>query len=217
MGQLTQTTSEVQNDIDRVYPKDSGVGIKVDTDAPTFPWRDITGTIAIKDSNAGNNPSFVAWKGTTLQYQFTVGDLSTIVLHMPHDWAEGTPMYIHAHWTHNSTSVTTGAVDWEFDVSFANGFDQDNFVTTNTVNAIQNASTQQLQHMIAEVQIAEPGGGAGLFNSNDMEIDGIFVIQVSLNSNTMDGGALPFLHEVDIHYQSTNIGTKEKAPPFYGA
>lgn len=217
MGQLTQTTAEVQNDIDRVYPKETGNGIKVDPSAPTFPYRDIVGTIAIKDSNAGSNPTFVVWKGTTLQYQFDVNDEATLVLHMPHDWAVGTPMYIHAHWTHNSASVTTGAVDWEFDVSFANGFDQDDFQTTNTVNAIQNASTTLLQHMISEVQIAEPGGGVGLFDSELMEVDGIFVIQVSLNSNTMDGGAKPFLHEVDIHYQSTNIGTKEKAPPFYGA
>jgi hypothetical protein len=208
--------TEFDNSANRYVPKESGNGFKVDPTTPTFPWRDITGTIAIKDSAAGTNPSFVAWKGATLQYQFDVGDLSTIVLHMPHDWAVGTPMYIHSHWTHNSASVTTGAVDWEFDISFANGFDTDDFVTTNTVNAIQNASTQQLQHMIAEVQIAASGGGVGLFDSDDMEVDGIFVIQVKLNSNTMDGGAKPFLHEVDIHYQSTNIGTKDKAPPFYG-
>jgi hypothetical protein len=25
----------------------------------------------------------------------------------------------------------------------------------------------------------------------------------------------PFLHYVDIHYQSTGIGTKQKSPPFW--
>ena len=36
-----------------------------------------------------------------------------------------------------------------------------------------------------------------------------------LAANTMDGGALPFLSFCDIHYQSTGIGTKNKAPNFY--
>jgi len=38
---------------------------------------------------------------------------------------------------------------------------------------------------------------------------------VELLANTMNGGAKPFVHSIDIHYQSTGVNTKNKAPNFY--
>jgi len=42
-------------------------------------------------------------------------------------------------------------------------------------------------------------------------------LYLSANNITVASGSVPapFLLEADIHYQSTNIGTKQKAPNFY--
>jgi len=43
-------------------------------------------------------------------------------------------------------------------------------------------------------------------------------VYLSANNMTVSGGAVPdpFLHQVDIHYQSTAIGTKKRFPSFWG-
>jgi hypothetical protein len=51
-----------------------------------------------------------------------------------------------------------------------------------------------------------------------MEVDGIIMCRLYLDSNdiiTSGGTVNPFVHFVDLHYQSTGIGTKGKAPNFY--
>lgn len=214
MGQVTQTTAEVQSNLDWHIDNASGNGIKLDTTTPAFGWRDIIGDITVRNVG-GSNPTFSVYRDAIRQQQFSVNDEAFNVFHMPHDYASGTDLFIHAHWSHNSASVTSGDVTWEFEVTYAKGFDQAPFPATVSESVVQTASTTQYQHMVAEAHISTSGGGASMLDTDDLEVDGLLLVRTSLIANTMNGTPEPFLHTVDIHYQSTGIPTKNKAPNFY--
>ena len=48
--------------------------------------------------------------------------------------------------------------------------------------------------------------------------DGLIIMNLTMTTiPTITGGSPnePFIHRVDIHYLSTNVGTKDKTPDFY--
>ena len=61
--------------------------------------------------------------------------------------------------------------------------------------------------------------GVFYIDSADLEPDGVIILRFELTANdiTVAGGAAPapFIHYVDIHYQSMSNGTKDKVPDFY--
>ena len=73
--------------------------------------------------------------------------------------------------------------------------------------------------MIAEIQLSAASPTASQIDTDDLEVDGLILCRTYLSANniTVSGGGVPdpFLHFVDIHYQSTGIPTKNKAPNFY--
>jgi hypothetical protein len=131
----------------------------------------------------------------------------------------GSDIYIHAHWSHNSSTVTGGSVTWGFEMLYAKGHNQQAFGATSVnVTVLQNASLVKRQHMVAETVITAGTAGPTTFDISQMEPDGIFMCRVFLSANTITDSVAqpkPFLHFVDLHYQSTNIGTKNKSPSFW--
>lgn len=212
---LNKTVAEVNDNLDWYIGDTATDGIKMANGSPSYPWRDLTADIVVRNITA-TSPAFSVWKGGIRQYEFGVGDEVFHTFHMPHDWAVGTDMYIHAHWSHNSASVTTGGVTWGFETTWAKGFDQEAFGVNVTPIVTQTASTVQYQHMVGEVQLTSATPTATEIDTALIQTDGLFIVRTFLSANTMDGGAVPFLHTVDLHYQSTNIGTLDKVPPFYG-
>lgn len=198
-----------------VFSKASTSGMKVDTDSPDYGWRDIIGDINVKELGTGTPPSLNVYQSPLRAFQFGVNDEVFNIFHMPHDWAPGTDIYIHAHWSHNNASVSSGAVTWGFDVSWASGFDQQAFIAPVTMTAQQTASTTQYQHMVAEVQATAASPSASQIDTDILEVDGLFLVRTYLSANTMNGTPEPFLHTVDLHYQSHSLATKNKAPNFY--
>jgi len=130
----------------------------------------------------------------------------------------GSDIHLHFHWSHNSAIVTGGNVTWAADVTYAKGHNQAAFPATVNPSITGNASTTQYQHMIDEVQISATSPGATQIDSDDLEPDGIMMVRVYLSANNItSSGAVPdpFLHFADIHYRSTNLATKAKAPDFW--
>jgi hypothetical protein len=201
-----------------IVSKASGEGIKVDTITPTFGWRDLTGLVTIRGIGS-TDPSFNVFRNNIRQQQFSVNDECFLEFHMPHDYAPGTDIYIHPHWSHNSAVVTGGSVTWTCESTYSKGHNQAAFPASVLIDCTQNASTTQYQHMVSESQASTAGGGAALLNTTNLEVDGVILVRVYLKTNaiTVSGGGVPepFLHFVDIHYQSSNISTKAKAPNFY--
>lgn len=201
-----------------VLPKTSGTGIKIDTASPTMGWRDITQDISVRGIG-GTDPAFNVYINGIRQQQFSVNDECFLEIHIPHDWDPTTDLHIHAHWSHNATTVTGGSVTWAFECTTAKGFNQAAFAATVTPTAQQNASTTRYQHMIAETQLTAASPSASQIARSAIEVDGVVLCRAYLSANamTVSGGGVPepFLHFVDLHYQTTNIGTKNKAYPFY--
>lgn len=199
-----------------IIDKTSGLGIKVDKAAPTFGWRDITGEI----TNAGgaNKPTNATYRGGIDQFQFSAGDESIIRYHIPHDYVPGTDIYLHVHWSHISAIVTGGTLTFTAESTYAKGHNQAPFSAPVTGTFTGTASTTQYQHIVSETQYSA-GTPAGLqLDTDDLEPDGVILVRLEMTTNNItSGGAVPdpFIHEVDVHYQSTNIGTKSNAPDFY--
>ncbi len=148
--------------------------------------------------------------------------------HMPHDWVPGSDIYIHAHWSQTTADTggggaVPGVSKWYFDVTYADGHGTaggaaDPFFAPITISVTQQGSTTAYGHMIAETQLSSNGGSGGtLLDSSTLTVDGLILLRIYRDptdvSDTLNQDA--FLHYVDIHYQSTNIGTKQKAPDFY--
>ncbi len=203
---------------DIIVPKTSGNGIKVEPAAPTFPFRDLLGDVFARNVGA-SKPTFTVYRDTVDDYQFGVGDEEFFKFHIPHDYVAGTDIFLHIHWSHTGTFVTGGTITFEYEATYCKGWNQAAFPATITGTVVGTASTTQYQQIISEDQISDPTPGAGELDTDDLEPDGIIIMRVELQANAMtvsEGGVPdPFIHYVDIHYQSTNMGTKSRSAPFY--
>ena len=223
---------------DIALPHEAGFGIKVDVDYPTFTWRDLLATIETRPAGSAGAtaiPDFVVYRGGVFQYRFgTVAPNNHLHeaflnYHLPHDYVPNSDIFIHAHWSQIVVDTgggggVPGNAKWYFDISYADGHGAaggtaDPFSAPITVSVVQQGSTTQYGHMIAEVQFSNNGGTGGLLDSTSLQIDGVFCVRIyrdptdgsdTLNQNT-------FVHYVDMHYLSTNIGTKQKSPNFYAS
>ena len=211
--------TDLRDGIGAKVPKTKGTGIKIGPNGgDAFGWHDLVGEIFARNTGP-TAPAWNTYRAGINQYQFSVNDEAWINFHIPHDYAPGTDMFIHSHWSHNSTTVTGGSVTWGFEISYAKGHNQAAFAVPVVSTILQSASTTQYQHMIAETQLSSPIPTSEQINSNIIEVDGIIMCRVYLNTNgmTVSGGGVPepFLHFIDIHYQSTNVATKNKSPDFW--
>jgi hypothetical protein len=202
-------------------PKTSGYGIKVDTTTPTWPWRDLEG-ILIWDQGGANAFSLATYRGGAVrEFAGSATDKLDCKFHIPHDYAPGTDLFIHIHWSHNGTAIT-GDLGADIAYTYAKGHQQAIFPTEKVIPLIYStvsiATTPQYRHNITEVQLSSAGGSATLTDSALIEVDGILLANVTLTAiPTITGGSPnePFVHFVDLHYQSTGMGTKQKAPSFW--
>lgn len=203
---------------DWVINKTAGVGIKVDLAAPTFGFRDLLGDVFARNVGA-SKPSFVVYRDTLFDYQFGAGDEEFFKFHIPHDYVIGTDIFIHVHWSHTGTLVNGGTLTFEYEISYSKGYDQAAFGASVGTTFTGTPSTTQYQQIISEVQVSAASPSASQIDSDNLEPDGVIIARIELNSNdlTVSSGGVPdpFIHYVDIHYQSTNISTKDKNAPFY--
>jgi hypothetical protein len=203
-------TGEVLTSTGLILPKTSGAGIKVDNNVPTFGWKDLLGDIVVRQGHS-SAPTYAAYgSGGLYQYQLSSSNYVFNTFHIPHDWVPGTDIFIHAHWSH--ATAVTGDVTWQFNASYAKGYNQGAFNANSlvTVSILEAAPNVAFQHMISEIQLST----SGQINSTDIEVDGLIFVKTLISANTT--GDDPFLHFVDIHYQSTQSATKQKnGPAFY--
>jgi hypothetical protein len=203
-----------------MIPKASGYGIKVDSlGTPTFGWHDLLGNMFVPDYAAGTAPTRSSYVGGIVEDLYSVGDECQVRFHIPHDYVPGTNLYIHAHWSHNSALVTGGTITIGWELTYAKGHGTGTFSTPIVVVEQQSASTIQRRHMVLEAPISIPGGSANLLDTALLETDGMIFGRMYLVANemTVSGGGVPgvFLHQADIHYQSTSMPTKNRAPSFW--
>ena len=201
-----------------IVPKTSGKGIKVDLNAPTFGWRDLLGKVTQRNTGA-SKPTHALYRGTLRQFQFAAGKEEYFTYHIDHDHLLDSDIFLHVHWSHIGAFVTGGTITIEYELAYAKGFNRGAFSVPVSTTFPGTASAVQYQHVVSEIQISAASPDANQIDSNDLEPDGIIEARIKITSNdiTVSEGAVPnpFIHEVDIHYQSTNIGTKSPNPDFY--
>ena len=197
---------------DDIFHSESGNGIKInDGDDTTFGWHDIIGQVELRGSGP-NDPSFAVYGGYSgiRQYEFSPTTMNQVwmVFHVPHDWVPGTPVYFHAHWSNAAAAPNTGNVVWGFEYTWAKGFNQAPFPTPVTATVTQACPATRYQHMIAETTAQTLTG---------LEVDALVIVRVYRDATNVADTCTDavFLHTADIHYQSTGIPTKNKAPDFY--
>lgn len=204
-----------------VLPRTAGIGIKLDSFAgnPSFGWRDLEGALVPKATGAGS-PTLTTFQGQRRWFAYANGDDMDCMFHVPHDWVPGSDLYLHLHWAHNGTNISGSSVI-NYYVSYGKGHNQAPFVPeaniTQTIAGLNITNTPQYQTRIDEFVITTNGGGASSIDINQIEPDGLIHVHFDWTTiPTITGGAAkPFAFYLDLHYQSSNIGTKNKAPNFY--
>lgn len=203
-----------------VIDKASGSGIKVDTTTPTYPWQDITGYM-LPDQAGANTPTLAAFRGGSVRrYFFTATDKVDCEFHIPHDYVPGTDLYLHYHWSHNGTSIS-GSQVVTMAYTYSKGHNQSGEIfgaekTQNFTDAgITLAAYPRWGHFITEAAITSTGGSATLIDNALIEVDGVLGVSLAQSTIPSIGGGSPnepCIFFIDLHYQSTGIGTKQKAP-----
>ena len=205
-----------------VLPNKMGEGaIKVDRDVPSYTWRDITGVLR-PDPNGVDAPTLAAFRGGSCRgYAFSAGDRIDCEFHIPHDIvlaSDAPSLYLHFHWTHNGTAIS-GALEATAYTTYGTGHyvgtfgAEKSFAFSKSTPNI--ATIPRYVHGIEEVEIARQGGMTGGYDLSDITIDGLLIVDLTVTTiPTITGGsrAEPWILHVDLHYASTNVGTKNRAP-----
>lgn len=175
--------------------------------APQLGWKDITSELVSRGGSSA--PALSIFRGGIYAYKFSAGGTDQLysTFHIPHDYAPGTQIYIHIHWS-DSAAAPTGVVRWGFEFTYAKGHGQAAFSAPQVVY-VEQQCTLQYQHMIAEVPLPVPVA--------DLEVDGLVVVRIFRDgphaSDTSPNGSFAFT--CDIHYQCDRVATPNRAPNFY--
>lgn len=222
-AELDTNFTDLRDGVALMVPAERGAtGILVDSlGTPDYGWNDLLGEVFVPDPTEPTAPSMVTYVSTIRQLRFDPNDEAQLRFHMPHDYAVGTDIFIHVHWSHTSGVVTGGSVTWGFELMYAKGHAEGVFGASSiTVVELQAASLDARRHMVCEAAASIAGGAANLFDTADIEPDGLVLGRVFLVANniTVSSGPAPdvFLHAVDIHHRTTNVGTKNRSPDFWG-
>jgi hypothetical protein len=202
---------------DVVMPNQAGKGFKIgswnetEAETPSFGWRDITTQVISRGVGPTDPPWTAINSGPFSAFKFDVGDQVWAAVHVPHDIVPGTDVYFHAHWMRDNAQPSTAAepVKWEFTYTYAKGFDQEAFNDAGeTPVTAEAASATSFQHMVTETDAVTITGLT--------EPDGIIYMRVRRVTNgATENTCGIFLLTTDVHYQSTNLTTRGKAPGFY--
>jgi hypothetical protein len=200
-----------------VFDKAAGKGIKVDLAAPTYTWKDLEGPIQPKATGAGS-PIWKTFRGNIKEWAFGVNDIVDLKYHMPHGWVPGSDIYIHVHWSHNGTAISGSMVltyRWTYQKGHNQGVYPADVSFVQTVSTPNIATYPRYAPIISEIQFSKAVPSANEIDTDSLEPDGLIKLSLIVTTKpTITGGDL-FIEYVDIHYQSTCVGTKQKAPNFY--
>ena len=186
----------------------SGQGDKIGVDGNNaFGWRDITGQVRVRGVPA-TDPTWAQIGATNFwSWKFALNKYVHIDFHIPHDYVPGTNVFLHCHWVSDGAD-TTNEVKWEWSIAHARGFGQEafNFASPATEDAAE-ASDGQYYHMVTETPA---------ITLSNLQVDGMVYVRLQRVANgATDSTDGIFVITSDIHYQSTNLPTKNKAPDFY--
>jgi hypothetical protein len=178
-------------------------------------WRDLVGELVVRGTGA-NDPAWTQITGSSNMWGYSFS-ASTMMqfwsnFHVDHDYASGTPIYMHVHWFNPAATPNTGTVRWGFEYTVAKGHNQQafGFASTTTVYIETACPSTRYQHMISEIALSDA------IPSTNLEPDSIIHVRMfrdAAHSNDTCTDAV-WVSTSDCHYQANRFGTKNKAPAF---
>ncbi len=201
------------NDIDIRSGNVDGQNVTLKVDNDDFGWADIIAPITVRGGGA-NNPAWVQFRDGIFGYEFQSSRSNEFwaSYHLNHDYALGTPIFPHVHWS--PVTAQTGTVRWTLEYTVAKGHQQTTgsvFGHTQTISMLTTISQpSQYMHFVTEVPEAQ-GLTSSLF-----EPDALIVARWFRHgaNDTYPASVIGFT--TDIHYQVARASTKNRAPNFYG-
>lgn len=175
-------------------------------------WDDYTASLASARTGA-SNPTWAAFVDGIYAFQFgnTVMNQLWIAIHIKHDYAEGTPLYPHVHWSPVAGSVQTGNVRWGIEYTLQKGHQQGAFPASTTVYVDDTlAVADPLGHRVAEVS------DANVIPATNVEPDTVVLIRLFRDPTAVEDtfNEAVFAYQFDLHYQKNRVGTTGKRPDF---
>lgn len=209
---LVNDDTAFKGDIIIALDKDILIG---DETTNAFGWNDIISEVTIKGSGA-QDPSWANFRDGLYGYAFSASAIDEVQhrFHVLHDYAIGTKLYPHIHWSPNTTTAT-GTVRWGIEYTVAKGHQQ---VTGSTYGAtttvyVEQAITANSQyvHFVSELSDGDA------IPSTNVEPDTMILIRMFRDATHVNDtfADAVFAWQTDIHYQSARFNTLNKAPDFY--
>lgn len=177
-------------------------------------WRDLISEVVIRGSGT-QDPTWATFRAGVGGYSFSATAIRETHhrFHIDHDYAVGTALYPHVHWSPNTTS--TGTVRWGFEYTLAKGHQQVSGSTFNAPTTIYVEQTvsanSQYKHFVAEVS------ALNAISDVNIEPDSMILIRMFRDATHVND-TFPdavFGWMVDLHYQTDRFATLNKAPNFY--
>ena len=175
-----------------------------------YGWDDYLGIPDDDPTAGGTVPNWSTFSGNIKGRAFspTTMNQRQFRIHILHNYAAGTALYLHAHWSPITTNV--GTVRWGFEYTVAKGHGQQAFSTPVTVYKEQATTGTANVHFIAEIADADAISGSLL------ETDALVIVRVFRDAahvnDTFTGDA--FLWNFDAHVRTAQNNSTNKAPPF---
>ena len=207
---LTAATSLTTLEVTGEFNMASAANFRVGT---AFGWRDLMGPI---EARGNSSPTWAVFRNGIYGYAFPSNSSKEafIVFHIDHDYAVGTNLYPHIHFSSKTTSA--GVVRFGIEWTVAKGHQQSTgsifgATTTTYVEATLTATVDQYKHFVLEV------GDAAAIPSTNVEVDGLILMRIFRDTASAND-TFPddiFVWQADLHYQTAKFATKNKAPNFY--
>lgn len=189
-------------------------GAQLDLSSLTFDgaagWDDMIGNLTAGNTSNANDPTWAAFRGGVYAWRFSATALNEIWIsfHINHEYAPGTVIYPHIHWSTDGTN--TGTVRWGIEYTVAKGYDRDTFPAPTTIYLEQAATGTAYRHMIAEAALVDA------IPTTHLETDSIILMRVfrdgaHANDTCTDPAFGLFC---DLHFQKQAFSTPNKNYPF---
>lgn len=173
-------------------------------------WNDLVGVVASGKTITATDPNWVAFRNGVYAFSFSASTMNEVWLtfHVTHDYAPGTVIYPHVHWSPVGTN--TGTVRWGIEYTVAKGYDQEAFPTTTTIYLEQAASGIAHQHQIVEATVGQA------IPITSLETDALIMVRLFRDAahanDTCTDAAFGLM--CDLHMQTAAPNTKNRNYPF---
>lgn len=174
-------------------------------------WDDMRIVPGSFDRPGASDPTITSYtpggSGTaTYLYQFDKTNIVSFTVQLPHSYAQGTDMHVHAHWTPGANGATESGntVGWKLDYSWANinGV----FGTMQTVDLSDTCDGVNHKHqMTPDV----------LIKGNDRHISSMLICNFKRTDtgadDTWTNATGPLLLEIDFHFRQNSLGSYQRS------